>query len=236
LKTIEYRELRNEFGEVYKEQWPFLGDEKALSPSSILKLLYAACYGTGGNKVGFSQGKDFEEMAKTILEGGSFSEAFSYIAKWPNLKKRGLKFIKYLLAARKSYAKKPQHNTIGWTIFKGKLIGCETDFEFENAIWELKKSNELKPAKEIILDTIFELQCYIQHLCFNKIIYLMRVYEVKGEVKIVKKRFKPNLWHDEMLSQLLITKGDWEHTDPQEINDIVVQMIKDFRGIDINEV
>lgn len=168
---VEFRDLVDKEGKVYKKNWPYENGIKALSPNQILKPLTEYVYGTSGFKHnGFKDGHEFEnavelyfrthniELAKTLVSNKKLSERLDYLKDF---------------ACAKNVPN--ERNVIHYAQFFNTLIACETDIERNGIVIEVKKTNyeKLSKKKKEILNLIYLLQCKIQVWCSKKDVLLL---------------------------------------------------------------
>ena len=217
---IVWKELKKN-DKVYKEKWPFLNDVKGLSPSTLTKPLALLVYGLDDDKEQWMidiikkaqlDGQEYEKAVQHYLTTTNFNDT---LKKYYNnfnhtiTKQKLLKTLKYLYAKNKEQNIKfkdmdIKFNRVGYAMYKDTFIACENDIEFEREIWECKKTN-LKYSKdknkEFATLLMYEIQCYMQHLCFNKKIkYLWALTPNKLNCKEVEFRDDIEEWIDYLLS------------------------------------
>lgn len=166
---VEFRDLVDSKGNVYKKNWPYENGIKALSPNQILKPLTEYVYGTSGFKHnGFKDGHEFEnavelyirtnnkELAKTLISNVKLKDRLDYLNMW--------------FANGTNW-----RNRIHYAYFEHTLVACETDIEYSSYVYEIKKTNyeKLSKKKKNVLDLTYLLQCKIQFWCTNKEVMLL---------------------------------------------------------------
>lgn len=168
---VEFRDLIDKEGNVYKKNWPYENGIKALSPNQILKPLTEYVYGTSGFKHnGFKDGHEFENAVELYFKTRNIELSKTLIS---NVK------LKYRLEQIKDYFGEiplnNERNVIHYAPFFNTLIACETDLENENIVYEIKKTNyeKLSKKKKEILELTYRLQCKIQNWCSGKWVSLL---------------------------------------------------------------
>lgn len=165
---VEYRELIDDKGVVYKERWPFINEIKAISPSSLTKPLMNIVYGinkTGFVNQGMKDGQDFEHAVALYLNTEDLKFSIGFISN-DKLHERFEKLIREIEKDFPFEDKDITRHDISFWNYKGRInFACETDITIDKeCILEIKKTNtsKLSPLKKRALLLAYELQMYIQ--------------------------------------------------------------------------
>lgn len=182
-KDIEWKELKDENGNVYKEKWPFYKGQKAISPSSLTKPLSWLVYGYSEKivkHIGMTMNENLEKTVSHYLSTYDWKSSINFIKRMPpkafSKAQRTLKKLSMIF-------KKPiEHkiHTIYYEMFNGYFIACETDIDFKNAIWEIKMSDiPREENKNLYFKALFMVQCKIQQICSGKKVSLLHIDSLK---------------------------------------------------------
>ena len=158
--------------------WPYHGGKKALSASTLTRILREIEYEEIPEYIllkAAERGKNFHDIIQEFVKNGkhpSFVDLVE-IKKLNKLDKRVHETINFL--------KKNESLKLGrfmgseklhYVFYKGELLATYLDLEFQNYVVELKTSN-IKANKSPLALLIFEIQLLIQYLCTGKNIYLL---------------------------------------------------------------
>lgn len=158
--------------------WPYHGGKKALSASTLTKILREIEYEEIPQFIllkAAERGKNFHDAIQEFVENGnhpSFVDLPEF-KKLSNLDRRIHETVNFL----KNNKSLNLGNFLGseklhYVFYKDELLATYVDLEFHNYIIELKTSN-IKSSKSSLALLIFEIQLLIQYLCTGKNIYLL---------------------------------------------------------------
>ena len=156
--------------------WPYSGEKKALSASSLIKILKDEEYSNIPRLVllkAAERGKLFHQAVQIFIEKGTYPAFVDQeISSLNDTKERKIhETINY-------FKKKKKLGFIGqeklrYCYYKDKLIASYVDLEFDDCIIELKSNNFSSGKKSWITFITFEIQLLIQHLCTKKRIFML---------------------------------------------------------------
>src|SRR6185437_36816 len=158
--------------------WPYHGGKKALSASTLTKILREIEYQEIPEYIllkAAERGKNFHDIIQEFVQSGNHPlfVDLEEITKLNNLDKRVHETINFL---KKNKSLKLGHflgsETLHQVFYKEELLATYVDLEFRDYIIELKTSN-IKANKSPLALLIFEVQLLIQYLCTGKNVYLL---------------------------------------------------------------
>ena len=158
--------------------WPYHGGKKALSASTLTKILREIEYEEIPEYIllkAAERGKNFHDTIQAFVQNGNYPPFVDLVvtAKLNKLDKRVhetinfLKKNKSLNLGRFMGSEKLHH-----VFYKDELLATYVDLEFHDYIIELKTSN-IKANESPLALLIFEIQLLIQYLCTGKNVYLL---------------------------------------------------------------
>ena len=158
--------------------WPYHGGKKALSASTLTRILREIEYEEIPEYIllrAAERGKNFHDIIQKFVQDGNHPPFVDLIeiSKLSNLDKRVHETINFL----KKNKPLKLGNFIGseklhYVFYKDELLATYVDLEFNDYIVELKTSN-IKANKSPLALLIFEIQLLIQYLCTGKNVYLL---------------------------------------------------------------
>jgi len=159
-------------------RWPYHGGKKALSASTLTRILREIEYEEIPEYIllkAAERGKNFHDIIQEFVQSGNHPlfVDLEEITKLNNLDKRVHETINFL---KKNKSLKLGHflgsETLHHVFYKEELLATYVDLEFRDYIIELKTSN-IKANKSPLALLIFEVQLLIQYLCTGKNVYLL---------------------------------------------------------------
>lgn len=183
MNNIEWKELADENGKVYKEKWPFFKGQKAISPSSLCKPLSWLVYGYSEKiikHIGMTMNENLEKCVSHYLSTHNWNSSIQLIKGMPpKAFEKAQRTLKKLSVIFKKPIEHKIH-TIYYEMFNNYFIACETDIDFKSAIWEIKMSDTPKEElKYKYFQALFMVQCKIQKICSNKKVSLLHIDSLK---------------------------------------------------------
>jgi hypothetical protein len=158
--------------------WPYHGGKKALSASTLTKILREIEYEEIPQFIllrAAERGKNFHDAIQQFVENDNYPAFVDLpeFKKLSNLDKRIHETVNFL----KNNKSLNLDNFLGseklhYVFYKDELLATYVDLEFNNCIIELKTSN-IKSSKSPLALLIFEIQLLIQYLCTGKNVYLL---------------------------------------------------------------
>lgn len=158
--------------------WPYHGGKKALSASTLTKILRDIEYEKIPDFIllrAAERGKNFHDAIQEFVEKGNYPSFVDLpeFKKLSNLDRRIHETINFLKTKKSLNLKKfLGSEKLHYVFYKEELLGTFVDLEFDNHIIELKTSN-IKSSSSPLALLIFEIQLLIQYLCTGKNIYLL---------------------------------------------------------------
>ncbi|MCE8163647.1 MAG: hypothetical protein I3274_05555 [Candidatus Moeniiplasma glomeromycotorum] len=158
--------------------WPHYGGKKALSASTLTKILREIEYEEIPEYIllkAAERGKNFHDTIQNFIQSGD-CPSFVNLTETKQLNKlekrihetvNFLKKNKFLKLTNFLSSEKLHH-----IFYKNELLATYVDLEFNDYIVELKTSNIKANGSPLAL-LIFEIQLLIQHLCTGKSVYLL---------------------------------------------------------------
>ncbi|WNE40301.1 MAG: hypothetical protein GBAus27B_000368 [Mycoplasmataceae bacterium] len=158
--------------------WPYHGGKKALSASTLTKILREIEYEEIPSFIllrAAERGKNFHDAIQEFVENGNHP-AFvdlSEFKKLNNLERRIHETVNFLKKNKSlDLGRFLGSEKLHYVFYKDELLATYVDLEFHDYIIELKTSN-IKSSKSPLALLIFEIQLLIQYLCTGKNIYLL---------------------------------------------------------------
>jgi len=158
--------------------WPYHGDKKALSASTLTKILREIEYEEIPEYIllkAAERGKNFHDIIQEFAQNGKHPSFVDLIEvnRLNKLDKRIHETINFL---KKNKSLKLDRfmgsEKLHYVFYKDELLATYVDLEFHDYIIELKTSN-IKANKSPLALLIFEIQLLIQYLCTGKNVYLL---------------------------------------------------------------
>lgn len=182
--------------------WPHYGKKKALSASSLTRVLKEFEYKDIPKFIllrAAKRGKDFHSYVQKFVKNNVYPDFVSKIIIGDNkkidlinlsdLEKRVYESIYFL--KKQGIEKFIGCEKLHYCFYKGTLLATYLDLEFEDFVIELK-SNSKRSKDSVITLLSFEIQLLIQYLCTKKKIFLFWITEdgiYFEEFKIKKELF-----------------------------------------------
>lgn len=158
--------------------WPYHSGKKALSASTLTKILREIEYEAIPDFIllrAAERGKNFHDAIQEFVENGNHPAFVDLpeFKKLNNLERRIHETVNFLKKNKSlDLGRFLGSEKLHYVFYKDKLLATYVDLEFHNHIIELKTSN-IKSSKSPLALLIFEIQLLIQYLCTGKNIYLL---------------------------------------------------------------
>ncbi|WNE40566.1 MAG: hypothetical protein mread185_000023 [Mycoplasmataceae bacterium] len=158
--------------------WPYHGKKKALSASTLTKILRDIEYEEIPEFIllrAAERGKNFHDAIQEFVEKGNHPDFVNLpeFKKLNNLERRIHETINFLKNNKKlNLGRFLGSEKLHYVFYKNDLLATYVDLEFHDYIIELKTSN-IKSSKSPLALLIFEIQLLIQYLCTGKNVYLL---------------------------------------------------------------
>ena len=159
-------------------RWPYHGGKKALSASTLTRILREIEYQEIPEYIllkAAERGKNFHDIIQEFVQSGNHPlfVDLEEITKLNNLDKRVHETINFLKKNKSlKLGRFLGSETLHYVFYKDELLATYVDLEFHDYIVELKTSN-IKANKSPLALLIFEVQLLIQYLCTGKNVYLL---------------------------------------------------------------
>jgi len=159
-------------------RWPYCGGKKALSASTLTRILREIEYEEIPEFIllkAAERGKNFHDTIQEFVQSGNhpvFVDS-AEISKLSKLDKRVHETINFLKKNKSlKLGRFMGSETLHHVFYKDELLATYVDLEFHDYIIELKTSN-IKANESPLALLIFEIQLLIQYLCTGKNVYLL---------------------------------------------------------------
>lgn len=158
--------------------WPYHGRKKALSASTLTKILREIEYEEIPEYILLRakiRGTKFHDIIQKFVQDGNHPPFvdLTEINKLSQLDKRVHETINFLKNKQPlKFVNFTGSEKLHYVFYKDELLATYVDLEFNDYIVELKTSN-IKANKSPLALLIFEIQLLIQYLCTGKNVYLL---------------------------------------------------------------
>jgi hypothetical protein len=158
--------------------WPYHGGKKALSASTLTRILREIEYEEIPEYIllrAAERGKNFHDIVQGFIQNGNYPSFVDLIevSKLNKLDKRVHETVNFLKKNKSlKLGRFMGSEKLHYVFYKDELLATYVDLEFHDYIIELKTSN-IKANESPLALLIFEIQLLIQYLCTGKNVYLL---------------------------------------------------------------